>query len=171
MKFQDIPQMSQAHYSVHCSWKYFEEQYLQKERCGESLNLDPDYQRGLVWTKKQKSQYIEWILRGGLSGKDIYLNFPGWMTDYHGHFEVVDGKQRLYAALDFIHNKVRAFGKLYKEFGGYFPEEACFTIHINNLESRKEILQWYLDMNSCGVAHTSKELEKVRELIKKEEKK
>ncbi len=164
MKFQDIKRMTIAKYKIDSPWIYFKKHYIIEH----NLNLDPDYQRDYVWTDKQKISYIEWILKGGITGKDIYLNHPGWMKSFKGDFEVVDGKQRITAVLDFLDNKFPVFGKLYKEFEDKLPIfEASFNIHINNLENRKDIIQWYLDMNTCGVSHTDEEINKVKNILKK----
>jgi hypothetical protein len=39
---------------------------------------------------------------------------------------------------------------------------------VNELKTRREVLQWYLDLNAGGVVHTTKEIERVRELLAKE---
>jgi len=165
MKFQDIPQMSRSHYNVNVPWKYFREGHLDKARCGVYLDLNPPFQRAYVWTEKQKTEYIEWILKGGESGRNIYLNHPGWMGSFKGDFVIVDGKQRVDAALGFLDNEVQAFGLYYKDFEGW-TDNMEFNVHINNLKTEKEILKWYLDMNSCGTAHTDADLDKVREMLK-----
>lgn len=36
---------------------------------------------------------------------------------------------------------------------------------MNYLESKKEILEWYVDMNSGGTPHTNDEIERVRKMI------
>ena len=46
--------------------------------------------------------------------------------------------------------------------------DATLEFHINNLQTRAEVLQWYLDFNSGGTMHTQDELNKVRKLLKKE---
>ena len=38
-------------------------------------------------------------------------------------------------------------------------------IHVNNLKTKKEVLQWYIDMNAGGTPHTTKEIERVKKLI------
>ena len=43
-----------------------------------------------------------------------------------------------------------------------------FTWHINDLEDRKAVLQWYLDLNEGGVIHTAEELNKVKKLLDEE---
>ena len=58
------------------------------------LDFNPKFQRGYVWTLKQKQKYIEYLISGGISGREIYFNCPGFMGN-SGQMVVVDGKQRL----------------------------------------------------------------------------
>jgi len=102
--------------------------------------------------------------------KKIYWNGPDWNKDFRGPLEIVDGKQRINAVIEFLHNKIKAFGYTLSELGGrealHFTHE--FIFHIGNLESRKEILQWYIDMNIGGSIHTDEEIKKVKKLLSKE---
>lgn len=36
---------------------------------------------------------------------------------------------------------------------------------MNHLDSEKEILEWYIDMNSGGTPHTDEEIEIVKNMI------
>jgi len=170
MKFTDIQRLTEsAHYRVNQAWQDLEgtlNRYFDKELT--PLNIDPDFQRGHVWTKKQQIAYVEFKLRGGEGSDIIYFNCPGWMDDFRGPFELVDGKQRLQAARRFINNKIPAFGKYRKEYEGRIPSYCDFIFAINNLKTRKEVLQWYLEMNSGGTPHTKKELEKVKLMLEEE---
>ena len=38
------------------------------------LQLNPEFQRGHVWTEEQQIAWVEYYLRGGKSGNTIYLN-------------------------------------------------------------------------------------------------
>lgn len=38
------------------------------------LQLNPEFQRRHVWTQEQQKKYIEFILRGGKTGRDFYFN-------------------------------------------------------------------------------------------------
>jgi hypothetical protein len=169
MKFSDIKKISEAHYSCHYRWDSLRKFLKESEKeIPNGVNLDPDYQRGYVWTSLQKTRYVEWILKGGMSGRDLYFNCPGWggITMDLGPLEIVDGKQRMSAVFDFLDNKIGAFGYFFKDFDmQIFPHEYSFIVHINNLD-RAGVLQWYLDMNSGGSIHTEDELEKVRRLLK-----
>lgn len=69
------------------------------------LDLNPSFQRGLVWNIKQKSELIESIIMG----IPIPVFYVKEKPD--GVYVVVDGKQRLTTLFDFINNKF-ALGKL-----------------------------------------------------------
>lgn len=63
------------------------------------IQLSPTYQRGNVWTQKQKSELIESILMG------IPLPIMYFFQDDSGNKQVVDGKQRLSALFDYMEDK------------------------------------------------------------------
>jgi hypothetical protein len=170
MKFRDIKQYPFAGYHVNVSWNYLEEWLDQHEKDIMKLDMDPEYQRGYVWDEYQKVSYVENQLRGGFSGKDIFWNCPTWM-----HFnakmniiELVDGKQRISAVLDFLHGKIKAFGLYIHEFEDVIPHmNPAFSFHVNNLKSRKDIVEWYLGMNTGGSIHTEEDLKPAREMLAK----
>jgi len=136
-----------------------------------NLDMDPDFQRGHVWTQEQQIRFIEFILRGGRSARIIYFNHPAWHRgDVTRHrLVLVDGKQRLNAALRFMNNEIPAFGHLRSEYTDqpdYIRSSLRFC--INDLKTRRQVLQWYLDLNTGGVVHTSDEIEKVKALLAQE---
>lgn len=168
-RFREIPQFTRdAAYRVNQPWAYLEDwiEKMTDERVGMSLNLDPDFQRVHVWTETQQIRYVEFILRGGNSGKDVYFNHHNWNGSYRGEMVLVDGKQRLNAVLRFLRNEITAFGTFKNDFEDKLPFMACdFVINVNNLKTRAEVLQWYIDLNAGGVAHTDEEIEKVRSML------
>jgi len=171
--FNDIPQMTEhPSYRVDCDWEYFINVWI-PEQVGETelspLQLNPDFQRGHVWTEEQQIAFVEFALRGGLTGQHIYFNHPGWQRSYQGDFVLVDGLQRITAVRRFIHNEIPAFGTYCKDFKGRLPRRAQFVICVNKLKTRAEVLRWYIEMNDGGVVHSSEEIERVRKLMKKAE--
>lgn len=60
-------------------------------------------------------------------------------------------------------------------FGSYFSEyedrinitDATIYLNVNNLKTEKEVLQWYVDMNSGGTPHTEREIQKVKDMIER----
>ena len=136
------------------------------------LELNPDFQRGNVWNQFQKERYLEYLLRNGQSGRDIYLNHTNWNRTEgkgDGWFVCVDGLQRLTTCLEFMSNKVKAFGLYRDQFEDKLTSGiARLRIHVNNLQTRAEVLQWYLEMNSGGTVHSAEELERVQTLLDRE---
>jgi len=172
MKFRDIPKIPFASYAVDVGFNYLEEM-IDRYIDTHNLIMNPDFQRGHVWNYLQQRNYVEWILRGGFSGKDIFFNKPDWMSfrdDSNPPMVLVDGLQRLTAVLKFLKNDMGIFGGHKREDFEDKPSivDATLKFHVNNLQTRAEVLQWYLDFNSGGKVHTQDELNKVRELLKAE---
>lgn len=170
MKYRDIVQYISPIWSTDVSLSYipnmlkdFEESY--------HLETNPDFQRGHVWTPEQQSSYLEFLLKGGKSAKEILFNcaeFDGPHRDNKQqcdtpHMVLVDGLQRITAILGFLNNKVPVFDGIYsKDF-----EDKCkiyLKFSVNNLQTRREILQWYLEINTTGTPHTKEEIQRVRQL-------
>lgn len=172
--FKDIPQFPFASYRINVSWDYLPV-WIKSQ--GESkygmIELNPPYQRGYVWTQEQKELYLEYRLRGGMSGKDIFWNCPNWMSNTRpdktsDRLELVDGKQRIDAVLGFLDNKVKAFGKFLNEYEGKLHGiHHDFVFHVNNLDTEKEVVEWYLGLNKGGSVHTEKDLEPAYQFLKK----
>lgn len=165
MKFSDIPRISQANYRVDVPW-YHLRRHLEMMADGGKLELDPPYQRGYVWTLEQKIAYIEFRLKGGMSGGDIFWNAPGWNDATSDTVELVDGKQRLNAVLEFLDGKFPAFGLMIHEFKGDLDMVRYrFKFHINDLKDPADVLQWYIDMNTGGSIHTEDDLAPAYKLL------
>ena len=176
MRFADIPQFTRSG-SWECDFdlvrlvRYIEE--LEKE---EGLQLNPNFQRGHVWTEEQQIAFLEYFLRGGKSGTTIYLNKPDWQragtVNGYNDFVCVDGLQRITAVKRFVNNEIPVFGAYFKEYedkSRVLPYG--FKLNINDLKTESEVLQWYIDMNSGGTPHTAEEIERVKRLMEEAERK
>jgi len=145
----------------------------QEEDCG-AIDLDPDFQRGHVWTSAQQEAWLIHILRGGKSGRRIFFNHPGWKSGYNGIMELIDGKQRIEAIRAFLNNEVTLWGYTYKELcpdattARLVMRHCTIKINVNTLKTREEVLHWYLEMNDGGTPHTEAELQKVRDMLRAE---
>jgi hypothetical protein len=170
MKFRDIPQFPHSYWNAMFSWQHLEEaldRWIHERGEGiAKLNLNPDFQRAHVWTKKQQIAYVEYVLQGGEVGRNIIFNCPGWMGDWRGPFELIDGKQRLEAARAFMRNDIPAFGHYLREFEDKPAfSDVAFNFQVCKIPDRKGILQLYLNINAGGTPHTKQELDKVRKLL------
>lgn len=163
-RFQDIPQFTrdgnwECDYPLDRLHAFIVES---QEKFG--LNLDPDFQRAHVWIEEQQIAWLEFFLRGGKTGRVIYLNQADWPSS-HGEFVCVDGKQRIEAVRRFVANEIPAFGTLYKEFTDKLRVCQTMRVNVNSLTTRAEVIQWYIEMNAGGTPHTAAEIERVRKLL------
>ncbi len=65
------------------------------------LVIDPEFQRNDVWSARQRSELIESVLMG-IPLPVIYL-----FESRDGKKQVVDGRQRITAIIDFLNDKIR----------------------------------------------------------------
>lgn len=172
-RFSDIPQFTRdSNYKVNMDIRRIPAWIRENE--GYGLQLNPSFQRGHVWTEQQQIAWLEFFLRGGKSGIDIYFNDPffnDWDRkeedkDAYKDFVCVDGLQRLTAVQRFIGNEIPVYGSYYKEYTDPRSLTSYSLIfHVNNLKSEKEVLQWYIDMNAGGTQHDQGEINRVKQMI------
>ncbi len=170
MRFKDIPEfINDGFYQIDVSWEYMM-QWLDEQIHEEGLQLNPDFQRGHVWTDIQQIDFLEFILRGGKTGRILYFNHPNWhhlweKGEYHD-FVCVDGLQRITAIQRFMHDEIPAFGLFYSNFEGETDLiRHSMKININTLKTKKEVLKWYIQLNVGGTPHTPKEIARVKKLM------
>lgn len=167
MRFKDIPRFTRGpayHNDVPLD---FLKTWLNEMETDLHLNLNPDFQRGHVWSEEQQIAYVEYLLRGGQSGREIYFNMPGWNGDWVGDFVCVDGLQRLTACMRFINDEITVFGYKLSNFDDrLYMADVALSMNINNLKTEKEVLTWYIEMNTGGTVHTDEEIERVKRLLR-----
>lgn len=159
-------------YMIHVDWRELERQLEHYDEGHRKLNMNPDYQRGRVWSVDQQREYVEFKVSGGHGSDVISLNVPGLrgdntpkVRDYEPYqCEVVDGVQRLNAVLDFKQDKFKIFGYYCSEFDK-LPTRLVFIFRCNNLWTRRDVIRWYLGINSKGTPHSQEEIDRVRKLL------
>lgn len=169
MRFRDIKTFPLCPYRVDVPWNLVEFHIERDVETG-FLDLNPDFQRAHVWTPEQQVAYVEYVLQGGTSGKELYFNCPDYSKGSTvGPYVIVDGKQRLEAIRAFMRGDIPAFGHFRNEYADE-PDmlTARFSWNIAGLRTRAEVLEWYLNFNAGGTIHTEAELDKVRQLLKAE---
>lgn len=135
------------------------------------LNLNPDYQREVVWTDTQASLFMGFLLEGNLT-TEIIANRDGSETPLPD--EIVDGKQRLTSCLKWLRGEIPA--TLSDGTTVWFKDASegerrtllgikpYMTIRYVSL-NRPDVLRLYLRLNRGGTVHTDTEIERVRSLL------
>lgn len=144
-----------------------------QEEQGGSFELNPDFQRGHVWTPEQQVAYVESFLRGAAPAT-ILFNCPSFSDHARGDlnrqsFVCVDGLQRLTALRGFIAGTVKPFGLGVEAFEktNFDPTRPGLrvTVKVYSIANRADLLRFYLALNTGGTIHTADELNRVRALI------
>lgn len=169
-KFRDIPRFTDiGRYAVDYPINHLIP-WIEEEVKEDGLQLNPDFQRGHVWTEKQQIAYVEFILQGGRTGRDIFLNKPDWHHPVpdgaYNDFVCVDGLQRLTALRRFIQNEIKVFGSYFCEYTDNLRTLSdTIRVHVNDLKTKEEVLRWYIEMNAGGTPHSEEEIERVQKML------
>lgn len=141
---------------------------------GGALELEPDFQRGHVWTQAQRIAYVEAMIRKTAPTR-LLFNCPGWSrtNDEGGDiaantFQCIDGLQRLTAVRKFMRGEFNVFGDcsaLSLEGSPFDLRRYRLQMCVYEFNTRAELLQFYLDLNSGGTRHEPQEIERVRALL------
>ena len=132
-----------------------------------TLKLNPDFQRGSVWTPAARIMLIDTILRD-LPVPKIFIRSKIDRETKRSVREVVDGQQRLRAIIDFANDKMTLSSRT-KEFTGYrfstldpdlqdkFLEYPLAVDQLINA-SNSVVLDIFARLNSYNVRLTAPEL-------------
>jgi hypothetical protein len=144
-----------------------------------ALDLNPDYQRGAVWTEEQQESFVGYWLEGNDIPK-VYVqqyesddHLPKGQKWYKTPAEVIDGQQRLRALYRWFKGEIAAQisdGRRFWFKDTNEVERRGFLIVVHLLDlSRRDRLDFYLRLNRGGTIHTDAEIERVRQLLRREE--
>lgn len=144
------------------------------------VELNPDFQRGHVWTQAQKISFIEAFIRGavGTTGRTITFNCP----DYRGTDKAtdsdldgmvcVDGLQRLSAILEYMRGDFKIFpalhgGVAYDYFNGtkYSFKGNSIKFQIFTMQYKRDVLEYYLAINDTGTPHSQAEIQRIQAML------
>lgn len=151
------------------SLKYLYEQYLSGE-----LNLNPFYQRDIVWTMEQKQKYVENLfLEKAVITPTLILN---WENIDKNVFEVIDGKQRLCTCFEFINNKFSIFDNVF--YRDLSAEDRTFILkhnvnytRIEKLDNKnlsdEDKIELFLEINELGTKVSQEHLNRVKDMLNK----
>jgi hypothetical protein len=124
----------------------------------------PEYQRGYVWTFPDKHRLIESIFNRTDIGKFLLMEYPD-----DNRLEIVDGKQRIRAIMDYVENRFHYRGKTYFQLS--WQDKLRLTdvmVQTATLQADKvkksDVLWLFLAINKGGVPQTEEHLSKAQAL-------
>ena len=83
--------------------------------------------------------------------------------------QILDGLQRLTAVREFMAGKVEPFGLSIEDLRGssYEPARPFYRLRfaVHTFQTRRDLLQHYLDLNVGGTPHAAEEIQRVRGLL------
>lgn len=121
------------------------------------IEMDPPYQRGLVWAQPHKELLIDSMLQG-ISLPSLYIRelAPEQWAPGRKRLEMLDGKQRLNTITDFFRDRLLYKGWLFSEI----PQRTqaileTFTVAVVQIEglTDQEAASLYERINFSGVPH------------------
>ena len=140
----------------------------------DELILDPAYQRDFVWTTDQKRHYIKNLFE---DKAEITPTIVEYYDDTHTHvYEVLDGKQRIKALLDFYNNEFDVEGLYYKDLTAedqfFFTHHKVVYTRVMNRANSSDLkletkIQLFLEINLLGTRMSDEDLAKAQALLEK----
>lgn len=129
------------------------------------LDLNPEYQRDFVWDLEDRVKLIDSIFNNVDIGKFVFVQLP-FGGDYL--YEVLDGKQRIRAILDFYEDrfeyKSMKFSDLSARDQSHIEGYAISTAEIKNI-THEQKLKYFINLNTGGKAMSKDHIEKVKNML------
>jgi len=171
-----INPLMKSKYETNIHWRNIDAALAGYEQDYGLVELNPDFQRGHVWTENQQISFIENHLRGALPSSTyvIQFNCPNWDNyNYNGElprgFQCIDGLQRMTAIKRFLSGEIKVFGTLACEDLNYssfaIGSTTCITFAVYCFTRKRDLLEHYLAFNAGGTPHSEEEINRVRKMI------
>ena len=128
-------------------------------------DFDPEYQREFVWELDDKVALIDSIFNNIDIGKFVFIH-----KDYGNEFlyEILDGKQRMRAILDFYENRFQYKGLYYNDLcirdRCHFKEYPVSIAEVSDCD-RQQALKYFVMLNKHGRIMDKAQIEKVERMI------
>ena len=133
------------------------------------VEMNPYYQRDYVWNIKDKENLIDSIFNNIDIGKFAFIK-RSYSEDIL--YEILDGKQRLNALIEFYENKFTYKGYYYNDLSikdrRAFKNFAISVGELKNL-SKADILKCFIKLNTSGKVMDKEHIDKVINMLHKGE--
>lgn len=112
----------------------------------ESLFLDPEYQRRKIWKEDKQTSFIESLYMGIIVPPIYVVEIASHDILKPNTYEVVDGKQRLTAIMEFIDGKLKLAERSLEYYTDWFAGKVFEQIRETYNEETNEMLSSVLDI-------------------------
>ena len=135
------------------------------------IDLEPEYQRGLVWSDEQKWSLIDSIMKNIDIGKFTIIRRP-WGKNHNKPatpklYEMLDGKQRITTLWEFYTGQFKYKGLRYHELHpldrSHFKNYRISYAECEPLTDEQKY-RYFLKLNTTGVPIEQEHIERVRRL-------
>lgn len=130
------------------------------------VNMNPPYQRDLVWSDADKELLIDSVFKDLDIGKFVFVH-NGYEKDGPG-YDILDGKQRLSTLRDFYEDLITYKGFKFSELN--FGDQSMFlgkSISYAKIDgsrlTEKDIVNYFLRLNQGGVSVDKEHLKAISE--------
>lgn len=139
------------------------------------IDLEPEYQRGNVWNVGQKVRLISSIFSNVDIGKFAIIKRnwgPNGNKPAQPHlYEMLDGKQRLTALVEFYTGQFKYKGKYYHELS-WTDKQQFKWYHVSVAETspltNAQKYRYFLKLNTTGTPVDPAHMDRVADMLKKE---
>ena len=144
-------------------------------------NFNPEYQRDLVWSTEQKQAFMKALMIRNVDLTPTFIAIPYHKTSIgQPHSEVLDGKQRLNAVLDYVRGKFDIDGYYFKDLN-YNDLQRFYNTKMvyrnikyydkqkgSSLMTTQQKVELFLQINEYGQHVSNEHLSKIKEEYLKE---
>ena len=130
------------------------------------LDFNPAYQRDFVWELKDKVSLIDSIFNNVEIGKFVFIPLE-YGNQYQ--YEILDGKQRLRAIMDFYEDRFQYKGKYYSDISiteqRFFKNFPVSIAETSENMSEEQKLRYFINLNKNGKAMSEQQISKVEGML------
>jgi hypothetical protein len=134
------------------------------------VDMEPEYQRDYVWTLEDQRALIGSILKDLDIGRFVFRKMP--YGDNAPAYQVVDGKQRIRAIVDFYLNRFTFEGKYFNDLcpadRRVFTDHGIITANISEHVDLNTVIEIFIRLNTTGKVMSKDHIDAIKKKYLKE---
>lgn len=132
------------------------------------VDMNPDYQRDHVWELSDKISLIDSIMNNSDIGKFLF-NRRDYVDAETPLYEIIDGKQRVSAILEFIEDRFEykglKFSQMHLRDQHQIKGKVVNIAEVQN-STKEQLINLFIKVNTSGRIMSKDHLDKVRKMLK-----